>query len=282
MTFAGVFSIGVSGVNAFAKSLAAVSANIANSQTFGFKRVRTDFADLVASKAPQAQAGGGVGAFNRTLAAEQGAVTRTNTATNVAVAGAGYFVVAENATASPPFLFTRSGDFAANAAGDLVNGAGYYLQGYAADASGVPAVSGLAGLQTVNIDRAPPVAAGAPAPGDLVSVRIDGQGRVSATYATGETIALFQIPLALFPNAEGLEETRGTAFRQTSGAGALALAAPQSGRAGAVEGGALEISTVDIGREFSTLIETQRAYASNARVINVADELWRTLVGTAA
>jgi flagellar hook protein FlgE len=60
------------------------------------------------------------------------------------------------------------------------------------------------------------------------------------------------------------------------------LANPRTGRAGEIEGSALEISTVDIGREFSTLIETQRAYATNARIITTADELWRTLVETAA
>ena len=283
MTFAGVFSVAVSGVNAFAKSLAAVSTNIANSQTAGYKRTRTEFSDLVA--ADTAQSGGlagGVAAANRTLAAEQGAVARTDTATNVAVAGAGYFVVVRDATAAPPFLFTRSGDFAPNASGQLVNGAGYYLQGFATDAAGAATISGLTGLQTIDINRPPPLAPGAPTPGALVGVDIDDAGRVVARYATGEKIALYQIPLALFSNPEALAEARGTAFLQTTAAGPLALAAPQTGRAGAVEGEAVEISTVDIGREFSTLIETQRAYATNARVISVADELWRTLTQTAA
>lgn len=283
MSFAGVLSIAVSGVNAFAKSLAAVSTNIANSQTAGFKRTRTEFADLVAAEAAQPRGlAGGVGASNRTLAEEQGALARTNTATNVAVAGAGYFVVAQDAAAAPPVLFTRSGDFAPNAEGALANGVGYFLQGYATDADGSSATSGLAGLQTVNINRPPPLPAGSPAPGALVGVEIDDEGRVMARYETGERIALYRIPLALFPNAEGLAETRGAAFLQTTAAGALSLALPREGRAGAVEGEALEISTVDIGREFSTLIETQRAYATNARVISVADELWRTLTATAA
>ena len=54
------------------------------------------------------------------------------------------------------------------------------------------------------------------------------------------------------------------------------------GLAGAIEGAALESSTVDIGSEFSTLIETQRAYATNARVITVADEFWRTAAAAGA
>lgn len=281
MSFSSVFAIGVSGVKAFAKSLEAVSANIANTGTIGFKRARTDFADLVAANA-QGRTGGGVGAANRALVGEQGAVTRTNTATNVAVAGAGLLVVAKDAAGAPPFHFTRSGDFTPNAAGALVNGAGYYLQGYATDAGGAAVASGLTGLETVNINRAPPLIAGAPTPGALVGVAIDAAGRVLASYESGETIALYRTPLALFANVEGLEAQSGTAFRSATAAGPLALASPQSGRAGAIEDSALEISTVDIGREFSTLIETQRAYASNARVISVADELWRTLGDTAA
>lgn len=283
MSFAGVFSIAVSGVNAFARSLAAVSTNIANSDTTGFKRTRTEFSNLVSAQTAGAKSSaGGVGALNRTLAGEQGAVARTSVATNVAVAGAGYFVVSRDGESAPPFLFTRSGDFSANASGLLVNSAGYFLQGYATDEAGSAPVSGLTALQTIDITRAPPLAAGAPAVGELSGIAIDDQGRVMARYATGETIALYQIPLALFANPEALEETRGTAFLGTTAAGALALAAPRSGRAGAIEGEAVEISTVDIGREFSTLIETQRAYATNARVISVADELWRKLTETAA
>jgi flagellar hook protein FlgE len=284
MSFSSVFSIAVSGVNAFAKGLAAASSNIANTGTIGFKRMRTEFSDLVTTDAPdmKARVGTGVGAVNRTFAAEQGAVTRTNTATNVAVAGAGFLVVSADELGRPPFLFTRSGDFLANAAGDLVNGAGYRLQGYATDAAGAADIGGLAGLQPININRAPPLGPNATPPGPLTGVDIDREGRVIASYQTGERIALYRIPLALFPNPEGLEETRGTAFRQTSSAGPLALAGALSSRAGAIEGQALEISTVDLGREFSTLIETQRAYATNARAISVADELWRRTVETAA
>lgn len=284
MAFASVFSIAVSGVSAFARSLAAVSANIANTQTVGYKRARTDFASLVTVDAPDAgtRLAGGVGAVTRTLAEEQGAIRRTNAATNVAVAGAGYFVVAESAAGAPQFLYTRSGDFAPNAAGALVNGAGFFLQGYPVGATGSATVTGQAGLQTIDVNRAPPLAAGANPVGALAGVEIDSSGRVIARYATGERIALYQIPLALFPNPEGLEEMRGTAFRRTGLAGDLALAAPGAGRAGRIEGEALEISTVDIGREFSTLIETQRAYATNARVISVADGLLETLVRAAA
>lgn len=285
MSFSGVFAIGLSGITAFSQSLEAVSNNIANSQTAGFKRARTDFADLLSADAPEigGSVGTGVNAANRQLVAEQGALTRTGAATDLAIAGDGFFVVSKDVTPTSDILFTRSGDFTANTAGDLSNGAGYFLRGVPMGADGTaPAIASINALSVVNVYGDPPLAAGAPAVGEFVGVEIDSDGRVIASYATGEKIALYQLPLALFTNVEGLESAEGTAYLETSSSGAARLANPGTGRAGDVEGSALEVSTVDIGREFSTLIETQRAYASNARIISVADELWRTLVETAA
>jgi flagellar hook protein FlgE len=276
MSFSNIFSIGLSGLSAFSAGLEAVSSNIANSQTAGFKRSAVDFSDLVASSVTTK--GAGVIAEGRNLVAEQGSLARTATETNLALSGAGFFVVAEETGASnAPLLFTRSGDFSADAAGNLVNGAGYYLQGYAVSGG---ADSGA--LETVNINREPVRPSGAGPLGALIGIEIDSDGRLVASYTSGERYALFRVPVALFANPDGLDRASGTAFRQTEQSGEAELARARQGRAGAVEGSALEISTVDIGREFTTLIETQRAYSTNARVISAADDLWKTLVETAA
>jgi flagellar hook protein FlgE len=290
MSFSSLFSIGLSGLSAFGAGLEAVSSNIANSQTHGYKRVRTDFADLIPSNAPEVGqnagagvVGTGVAAAPRHLAGEQGAVTRTNTPTNVAISGEGFFVVSEEpvATGATTMAFTRAGDFAADALGNLKNAAGYYLQGVAVGSGGRTGAGSLQGLETVNVNRAPAGAAAATL-GALVSVEIDADGYVRGAYANGETHALFRIPLALFTNPEGLEAAARTAFANTTASGDPRLAAARSGNAGAIEGAALEISTVDIGQEFSTLISTQRAYSTASRIISTADDLWRTLVETAA
>ncbi|MEQ8179702.1 MAG: flagellar hook basal-body protein, partial [Amphiplicatus sp.] len=218
MSLTGLFSIGVSGVTAFTTSLEAVSNNIANSQTVGFKRARTDFAHLVttASSQSEGRAGAGVGAVNRQLIAEQGAVTRTETKTNAAISGAGFFVVsetAEGANGIAPYLFTRAGDFAPNAAGDLVNGADYYLQGYPLGANGeAGAAQSLSALETININRTPPLPDGAADPGALAGVSLTADGRLVASYANGESYALYRIPVALFTNDNGLVEASATAF----------------------------------------------------------------------
>ncbi len=288
MSFSGLMSIGLSGLNAFATGLEAVSSNIANSQSSGYKRVRTDFSDLIPVGAPslnQAVGAGvigtGVSAAARQLVDEQGAILRTNEQTNIAIAGDGFFVVSQDVTPTDDFLFTRAGDFSADALGNLVNASGLYLQGASVDANGAASVGSLAGLETVNINRTP---AGATAAnlGALTGVTIDKDGFVIGSYANGETRPLFQIPLALFTNTSGLEEGDATTFMATTLSGGATLAAARSGRAGAIEGSAVEASTVDIGQEFSTLIQTQRAYSTNARVLSVADELWRTAVETAA
>ena len=288
MSFSGLFSIGLSGLSAFSAGLEAVSSNIANSQTTGYKRVTTNFADLIPVDAPsQGQsigagaAGTGVAAISRQLFGEQGAVARTNTATNIAVSGDGFFVVAEEAApgGSAPLLFTRAGDFRTDALGNLVNSAGFYLQGTSVGSTA--RVGGFQSLQTVNVNRTP-AGADPAALGALTGVAIDQDGNVNATYANGETHALFRVPLAQFVNPEGLEEAARTAFRNTTLSGDARLAGARTGNAGAIEGSALEISTVDIGQEFSTLISTQRAYSTASRVISTADELWRTLVQTGA
>lgn len=288
MSFSGLFSIGLSGLSAFSAGLEAVSSNIANSQTTGYKRVTTNFADLIPTDAAsQGQsigagaAGSGVAAISRQLFGEQGAVTRTNTATNMAVSGDGFFVVAQEAASngSAALLFSRAGDFKPDALGNLVNSAGFYLQGTSAGSTA--RAGSLQSLQTVNITRTP-AGADPAALGALTGVAIDRDGNVNATYANGETHTLFRIPLAQFVNPEGLEEAARTAFRNTTLSGEARLAGARTGNAGAIEGSALEISTVDIGQEFSTLISTQRAYSTASRVISTADELWRTLVQTAA
>jgi flagellar hook protein FlgE len=290
MSFSGLFSIGLSGLTAFSSGLEAVSSNIANSQTAGYKRVSTNFANLIPVDAPSLNQsvgagviGTGVAAVSRQHVEEQGAVTRTNTPSNIAVSGDGFFVVAEEpaSNSASAFLFTRAGDFVPDALGNLKNSAGYYLQGSKAGPGARGSAGSLQSLETVNVNRTP-AGLDASVLGALTGIAIDQDGTLNATYANGETHPLYRIPLAQFVNPEGLEEAPRTAFRNTTLSGSAELAAARTGNAGAIEGSAIEISTVDIGQEFSTLISTQRAYATSARVISTADELWRTLVQTAA
>ncbi|MBT8472515.1 MAG: flagellar hook-basal body complex protein, partial [Marinicaulis sp.] len=386
MTFSGMFAIGLSGVNAYATSLETVSNNIANSQTTGFKRAQTDFSTLVSGEKPDGGIeAGGVKASARILASEQGAISRTNSSTDLAIAGDGFFVVSKDANtsaATSEMLFTRSGGFSLQANGDLMNEAGFLLRGASVGADGAAALGGIESLQTISIDPNQTLAAAtenmilagrlnqdAPigasltqqfslfdangvsrdlavtftktgaltwaanavfadtfgataangnvvfnsagqfdaaassfpsaltngsqnvainfsgltqatgastitnaqtdgaAPGELTGVEVSENGRVTALFSNGLRRDVFQVALANFINPEGLEDGPASTFLASPLAGNIQIDVPQTGRAGAIESSALEISTVDIGLEFTTLIETQRAYSANTRII---------------
>lgn len=288
MGLGNLFAAATSGVAAFSERLASVAGNIANADTVGYKRTRVDFSTVLgASDASRSAVVGsravglGVIANARSLNAEQGSILRSSTSTHVAVAGDGFLVVSRQPGQVRDLSYTRAGDFIANAAGDLVNSAGYFLKGAPAAADGTAAVGAVASLETVNIFRTP-AGVDRTALGALVGVEFARDGVLTARYANGQSFAIYKIPLAMFQNPDGLGPVDRTAMQSTAQSGAARLVPAQAGPAGAIEGAALESSTVDIGSEFSTLIETQRAYATNARVITVADEFWRTAAAAGA
>jgi len=117
--------------------------------------------------------------------------------------------------------------------------------------------------------------------GTVTGYRFDDQGTLIADLSNGRQAELFQIPLSVFTNPEGLSRDGATAFRFDPEAGDLRIGLAGTEEFGRLEASALETSTVDITRAFSTLIETQRAYAANTQVISIADALFETLRDTA-
>jgi flagellar hook protein FlgE len=131
----------VGGLQAQSFALQNISGNIANASTTGFKGIGTSFEDLIPdATTPDRQVSGGVTALATQTITTQGTVSATTVATNLAINGDGFFSV-EKPTGivdnSPVFNgvvdYTRRGDFQLNANGNLVNGAGYYLQGVPVD-----------------------------------------------------------------------------------------------------------------------------------------------------
>ncbi|MBB4301840.1 flagellar hook protein FlgE [Rhodobium orientis] len=132
----------VSGLRAQSTALEHISGNIANSQTTGYKRTETNFADLVADGPPDTQSATGVLASSRSTNSVQGDILGSDIETYIAIDGEGFFIVSEklgeidnNLAFSDTDLYTRRGDFTTDKYGYLVNGAGYYLQGLAVDAN---------------------------------------------------------------------------------------------------------------------------------------------------
>lgn len=162
MSILGAMFTAVSGVNAQSKSLGHISDNIANSQTTGYKKVDTRFETLITVSNANLHQPGGVVASPSYANSLQGNVNQTQTLTNMAISGQGFFVVSrpESQTANQTLFndlpyYTRAGDFEVNRDGYLVNNGGYYLNGWAVDEqTGVADTSTLAPIQiTQTIDE---------------------------------------------------------------------------------------------------------------------------------
>jgi flagellar hook protein FlgE len=130
----------VAGLQAQSFALQNISGNIANSQTTGYKETDTAFQDLVNQAGINLQTPDGVTARSVATNTVQGSITSTSVSTDMAVNGDGFFVVAKPTgfvDNQPTFSgindYTRAGDFTMNASGNLVNSAGYYLQGIPVD-----------------------------------------------------------------------------------------------------------------------------------------------------
>jgi flagellar hook protein FlgE len=143
----------LSGMNAQATKLTSISSDVANSSTVGYKAAETDFESMVAGNSTTG-AGGGVQTEGWTDVSTAGQIQTTGISTDLAINGSGFFVVSNQATAGGNYLLTQAGSFRPDADGNLVNAAGYYLQGQPIGPSGqAGAVPGdLGGLSTVNIN----------------------------------------------------------------------------------------------------------------------------------
>ncbi len=109
--------------------------------------------------------------------------------------------------------------------------------------------------------------------GNLTTVEVDQNGYITATYDTGFTRRLYQIPLVDVPNPNGLMSLNNQTYQISPESGSFFLWNAGDGPTGAIEGYAREGSTTDVAAELTSLIQTQRAYSSNAKVIQTVDEM---------
>jgi flagellar hook protein FlgE len=109
--------------------------------------------------------------------------------------------------------------------------------------------------------------------GNLTSVEVDDNGYITATYDTGFTRKIYQIPLVDVPNPNGLISLNNQTYQVSPDSGSFFLWDAGDGPTGAIVGYAREGSTTDVAGELTDLIQTQRAYSSNAKVIQTVDEM---------
>jgi flagellar hook protein FlgE len=141
MSLSGALTTAVTGLDVQSQALGAISNNVANSATSGYKRVETQFETLLSvANAEQFQPGGVISRPHYTNDI-QGAIQQTSVTTNLAISGDGFFTVgtASGVTTggtpifTPDPVFTRTGDFNIDSVGFLKNSPGYYLEGWPID-----------------------------------------------------------------------------------------------------------------------------------------------------
>lgn len=137
-------------------------------------------------------------------------------------------------------------------------------------ADGVTQFDAPSAISAVNVDGAPY--------GSITAVTVDEEGYVSALFDNGIQRRVFKVALATFVNPDGLAPIAGNAYQLTDEAGIPSILEPGTGGAGSIASNALESSTVDLAREFSDLITTQRAYSAATRIITTADQMLQELM----
>jgi flagellar basal-body rod protein FlgG len=247
------------GLDAQQTRMNVISNNLANVNTTGFKRDRAVFEDLLYQNIRQA--GGQTGADTqaatgfqlgtgvRVLATEkitaQGNMQTTENSLDIAIAGDGYFQIAQP---DGTIAYTRDGNFNLDNAGQIVTSSGHLLQ---------PAIT---------------------VPANASSVTIGQDGTVSIELqAGGGAQVLGQLQMARFINAAGLQSIGQNLLKETPASGAPQVGNPGVDGMGILMQGALEASNVNVVEEMVSMIETQRAYEINSKAISTVDGMLQYL-----
>ena len=114
--------------------------------------------------------------------------------------------------------------------------------------------------------------------GNFFGVNIDEFGVVSALFDNGQTLDIFRVPVATFPNPNGLDAKTGTVYSESQASGSYFLRQAGQANAGVIVPSSLEASTTDLADEFTNMIITQRAYSANTKVITTADQMLEELL----
>lgn len=114
--------------------------------------------------------------------------------------------------------------------------------------------------------------------GNVIGTNISEDGVVTALFDNGLSRDVFQLPVATFPNPDGLTRLQGNAFGVSDNSGNFSVVLPGTGGAGTIAPSTLEASTVDLAEEFADLIVTQRSFSASTRIISAADEVLEELV----
>jgi flagellar hook protein FlgE len=264
------FYTSLNGMKNAQTSLNVISHNIANAETNGFKKSRTEFGDVVAGSAltnPRMIQGYGATVEGIIQNYQVGPIEQTGSALDVAISGEGFFTTVS--AISGQTLYTRNGSFSTDENGYITDGADNRLQAYPVDAAGTP-------TSTTAGDLLVPPTNGAGS--DLSGVTIRSDGNVIASYADGSQDFVGMIALAGFISPTGLKQVGSSNWAATGLSGPPNMGSPSVGAFGGLLSGALERSNVDIAEELVSLITAQRNFQANAKAIDTSTQITQTVI----
>lgn len=290
----------VSGLRAHQNKLDVIGNNIANVNTFGFKSQSYSFKEAMyqtstTSTKGSENAGGvnaaqyGYGSMMGSISTDMGASTPTYVGgLNASVDGEGFFITFPKSTETvavadmkkTDFDYTRVGQFNIDGNGYLTDANGNFVYGFRPDNVAAPTKFDGA-LVAIKV---PTDVDGASFDGNdslqLTDVKINSLGEISGTVKStdkdkdGKTVSIGKVAIATFQNPEGLSKKGsfyyGAAESDNSG---NASATIPGGSTSSLMTGYLEASNVDLAKEFSDMITTQRGFQANSKIITVSDDL---------
>ena len=248
------------GLDAQQTNISVISNNLANASTIGFKKGRPVFEDLLYQKINQPggrssadtelPSGLMIGVGTKVTSTQktftQGDVQTTDNALDIMISGSGFFEIElpDGTTA-----YTRNGQFAMNDEGTIVtSGSGYTVQ---------PAIQ---------------------IPDNATSITISSDGQVSVSLAgQAENQILGQLNVSRFVNPQGLEPIGENLFLETQSSGAPIQGTAGQDGMGSIKQGMLETSNVNVTEELVNLIQAQRVYEMNSKVLTAVDKMLTSL-----
>jgi flagellar basal-body rod protein FlgG len=252
--------IAKTGLDAQQLNLDVISNNLANVSTNGFKRSRAVFEDLLyqtlrqpgaqSTQTTQVPSGLTLGTGTRPVSTEriytQGTLQQTQNPLDMAINGQGFFQIQ---MPDGTLAYTRDGAFQKDNTGQVVTSSGYPLS---------PAITVPQNALTITISR-------------------DGIVNVTMPGATAPT-QVGTVQLATFINIGGLQSVGENLFVETASSGAPTPNTPGLNGTGLINQGYVETSNVNVAEELVTMIQTQRAYEINSKVITTSDSMLGRLV----
>lgn len=275
---------GVSGLKNHQTKMDVIGNNIANVNTVGFKSSRVTFQDIYSQTLRPASApgdnSGGVNPQQVGLGVSLGSVdtmfTRsaaeyTGSPLDLSIEGDGFFVVNDRGND----FFTRAGNFTTDAANNLINANGLIVQGWMTGEGNGADPFDPTDPDTITLDNLTDIVM----PDDYYDITISKTGEIIGINATTQARDVIgRVALANFNNQNALTKMGNNLYDVSQNSGDPIISAPGIAGTAFVNPSSLEMSNVDLAKEFTDMIITQRGFQANSRIITTSDSLLEELV----